>query len=326
MLQGHTIKERARDLQRRLDAVGYFINEQEALEVTIWLEERREHITVEGPPGSGKTSLVYALARIFAAPVERLECNEESTVEQALYGWDEKLQNLEKERAFQQNDGVLPDDPSPLIYKPSCLRPGVFVRAFRNPHPHTFVLINEIDKVPQQRQFEATFLQVIEEHAISIVETGTLVKPVTGTPPHVVVTSNAGTPGASERESLSYPLLRRGPYLYLPEPDRERRYELIRQKAPRLPLAVARECALFLERAKSVGMQKPISTSEGISWVRTLELFLPISTLTPAIVQDTIFKLAKSERDRERLRQKIQDPLLAFVARERSGWRPAFQG
>jgi MoxR-like ATPase len=326
MLQGTTMKELAHDLQRKLDAVGYFISEQEAFAVAIWLEERREHLTVEGPPGAGKTSLVYALARIFDAPVERLECNEESTVQQSLYGWDEKLQNLEKERAFQLNDGVLPDDPSPLIYKPSCLRPGVFMRAFRNLHPHTFVLINEIDKVPQKRQFEATFLQVIEEHSITIVETGEQVVPATGTPPHVVVTSNAGTPGASERESLSYPLLRRGGYLHLPEPDRERRYELIRQKAPKLPPMVARECALFLERAKSVGMQKPISTSEGISWVRTLELFLPFTTLTHDLIATTIFKLAKSERDRERLRAKIQEPLLSFVAREKALWRPAFLG
>ncbi len=301
--QPASIEQVAAAWQERLRQQGYLLGEADALQLAVFLAERREPLLLEGAPGVGKTSLAYAVAGALQAPLFRLNCFRNIGVGRVLYSWDERLQARRIDAA--SSSGELPEDVGPIVYHPSCRRAGLFARAFQHSHPDACVLVNEVDKIPEQEEFEATLLEVVEEHRITVDETGEVLTPKSGRPPHVFLTSNAGVWGSSNRESLSHPLLRRAIYIHLPEPDRQRRYDLVRLKAPRLPETVARECALFLERTRACQLQKPISNSEGLSWVQTLELFLPFDHLTPQLVEKTLSKLAKSIEDAERLRKKL---------------------
>lgn len=309
--------------RKRLDEVDYYIEPADALALAINIKQRIVPLLLEGPPGVGKTSLIYAVARVLRQTrVERLNCHRKVGVEKLLYDWDEGLQNLEIAKAERQADGATIDDYTHIRYNSKCLKPGVYVRAFRSTHQHPIVLINEIDKVPEQEAFEATTLEVIEENTITVEENGESLRPVTGLAPHTFITSNAGVRGSSERESLSHPLLRRCDYICLPEPDKEREYEVLRACAPELPTAVLRECALFMEAMRRfVRLQKPISLSEGITWVRAVREFLPLPHLTPEIAQATIFRLAKSQEDRTRVISNFKD-IFTHIGDTKKVWHP----
>jgi MoxR-like ATPase len=316
------IEERAAWWVKRLDEADYFLGEAEALHLTYFVEERNDPLILQGEPGCGKTSLVYALSRVLGgAPVERINCFKGIHVAKLLYGWDPTLQELAIKRAVELAGGEHPPDPTPFIYSSSCMRPGVFARAFRLKHPHTIVLVNEVDKVPEDEEFEAQTLEVIEEHQITVEETGECLRPATGIPPYCIFTSNAGVRGSSNRAALSNPLLRRAIEIDLPTANRERRYDVLRQKAPRLSPEVVKELTLFLEYMRRVNMQKPVALSEGISWARTLQLFLPFKELTPELVNKTIAKLGKSQKDKERLQAGYRD-LFTQVNTEKIVWTP----
>lgn len=314
------IQQEAAALRDKLSAVGYFLAPQESLDLAVFLQERNQPLITEGAPGSGKTSLVYAVAKVLDdAPVFRLNCYKSIGVDRVLYGWDRRLQEHRIDAAIRDNGGEMPNDIAPIIYHRSCMRPGVFVRAFESKHPHACVLINEVDKIPPEEEFEATMLEAIEEHIVTVDESGETIRPVKQ-PPHLFVTSNAGDKGSS-RESLSHPLLRRAMYINLPEPDRERRFEILCVKAPRLPHTLVRECALFLESVQAAPLQKPLANSEGIAWVQSLQHFLPLTNLSEEVVTKTLSKLAKSSEDHKRL-VNAYPRFFDHVTRESRAWTP----
>ena len=171
--------------------------------------------------------MAKCVAAAKGAPLYRLECYKSIGKREALYCWDERLQEIELKRQVECF-GDLPEDAASVIYQSRMMVPGVLTRALRNPHPDVFVLINELDKIPDQEAFEALLLEYLDEHAITVHETGERIGPASERPPHTVITSNAGVNGSSLRDSLSYPVLRRGKYVYLPEADRDRRYAILR--------------------------------------------------------------------------------------------------
>jgi DNA polymerase III delta prime subunit len=80
-------------LSERLRSTGYIVDSNAA--TTIYLASRlHKPLLLEGPAGSGKTQLAYAVAEAANTTVERLQCYEGINEEKAIGKFDEPLQRL----------------------------------------------------------------------------------------------------------------------------------------------------------------------------------------------------------------------------------------
>src|SRR5271168_2930623 len=81
------------DLEQGLRESGYIADS--VATTTVYLAARlQKPLLLEGPAGSGKTQLAYAVADAAETVVERLQCYEGINEEKAIGKFDESLQRL----------------------------------------------------------------------------------------------------------------------------------------------------------------------------------------------------------------------------------------
>ena len=81
------------EVSERLRSTGYIADP--IAKTTVYLAARlQKPLLLEGPAGSGKTQLAYAVAEAANTSVERLQCYEGINEEKAIGKFDEPLQSL----------------------------------------------------------------------------------------------------------------------------------------------------------------------------------------------------------------------------------------
>ena len=81
------------EVSERLRSTGYIADP--IATTTVYLAARlQKPLLLEGPAGSGKTQLAYAVAEAANTSVERLQCYEGINEEKAIGKFDEPLQRL----------------------------------------------------------------------------------------------------------------------------------------------------------------------------------------------------------------------------------------
>src|SRR5580704_18438080 len=138
---------------------------------TVYLAARlQKPLLLEGPAGSGKTQLAYAVAEAANTSVERLQCYEGINEEKAIGKFDEPLQRLcveLKAKSVSMDWESLQTELHSLRF----FRAGPLLRALQCEKP-CVLLIDELDKV--DHAFEALLLELLSVWQLSIPKLGTV--------------------------------------------------------------------------------------------------------------------------------------------------------
>jgi MoxR-like ATPase len=268
-----------------LARVGYLTDSITA--TTVYLADRlHKPLLLEGPAGSGKTELSYAVMRAVDAPIERLSCFEGITPEHAIGKFDESLQRLYVELATQSGT----PDWQALAREISTLNfflPGPLLKALLSKR-RAVLLIDELDKV--DHAFEATLLEILSVWQLSIPRLGTI---NAESIPFTVLTSN-------EERRLGDPIRRRSLYLRIEYPTPEREAEIVARRTPEASQETQRLIAGFAKALRAYRLEKPPSVSEMIDIALAIEL-LSIKEVTVEHRDVLLPLFAKTHRDRKKL-------------------------
>ena len=273
------------DVQDGLLRIGYITDE--ITTTIVYLAARmNKPILLEGPPGSGKTQLAYAVAEAAATGVERLQCFEGVNEEKAIGKFDESLQRLAAELVSISGSPQW-EAFSTEVHSERFFSPGPLMKALQY-RKRCVLLIDELDKVGPA--FEAMLLELLSVWQISIPKLG-VVK--AQTIPFVVLTSN-------EERRIGDPLRRRSFYLRVEHPTPEREAAILERRAPHRSAEFHRGMAGLAKALRGWSLEKPPSISEMLDLAEALGL-LGADRITPEMRDVLLPLLAKTEADRRKL-------------------------
>jgi MoxR-like ATPase len=243
-------------------------------------------VIVEGPAGSGKTQLAYAVAAAARTTVERLQCYQGINEEKAIGKFDEALQRLCVELKAKSGD-VDWTSVRTELHSQEFFNAGPLMRALLSENPRV-LLIDEIDKVDQE--FEAMLLELLSVWQLSIPKLGTV---RARSIPFVVLTSN-------EERRIGDPLRRRSFYLRVEHPTAEREAQIVALRTPDSTAEFHAGMAGLAKALRGWSLEKPPSVSEILDLAAALKI-LGHEQVTSDMRDVLLPLLAKTEADRKKL-------------------------
>jgi MoxR-like ATPase len=286
-----------RDLADKLLAARYVIDE-DVLSVIYLAAKMCRPLLIEGPPGSGKTELAYAVARAADTHVERLQCYVGINEDKAIGKFDEALQRLFLDsKADQVSSGW--EAIRQELHGLEFFTKGPLLRALLYEWKPCVLLVDEIDKVDQQ--FEALLLEVLSDWQLSIPKLGTV---SATTIPFVVLTSN-------EERRIGDPLRRRSFYIRFDHPSIDRERQILGLRTGQDSGIVHGQIAGLARALRCWSLEKPPSIAEMLDVAQALETF-GIDKILPEHRELLLPLLAKTEADRQRLL--LRDGFATLVA------------
>ena len=268
-------------LQAQLAQAGY-VAERNLAVTMLLMESISRPLLIEGDPGTGKTEVAKALAKIRHTKLIRLQCYEGLDTYNALYEWNYQRQLLAIKRAEASSAVPLDDDE---LFSAKYLLKRPLLDALTQPISPV-LLIDEIDRA--DAAFEAFLLELLSDYQVSIPEMGTI---TAQTIPFVVLTSN-GT------RDLSDALRRRCLYHFLDYPSFEKELAIVKTRLPLLSRKLAGQIVEFAQSLRRFDLKKKPGIAETLDWAAAL-LGMGISTLDGAGAEQIIDSLAALLKTRE---------------------------
>jgi MoxR-like ATPase len=290
------------ELEGGLRASGYIADS--VATTTVYLAARlQKPLLLEGPAGSGKTQLAYAVADAADTTVERLQCYEGINEEKAIGKFDEPLQRLCVELKAKSGS-VDWESLRTELHSQQFFGAGPLLRALQCEKP-CVLLIDELDKV--DHAFEALLLELLSVWQLSIPKLGTI---RARSIPFVVLTSN-------EERRIGDPLRRRSFYLRVEHPTAEREAEIVALRTPDSTHEFHAGMAGLAKALRGWSMEKPPSVSEILDLAQALKV-LGSEQITPDMRDILLPLLAKTEADRRKLLLRDGFASLIFDAQQYS--------
>jgi len=273
------------EIGERLRSTGYIADS--VATTTVFLAAKlHKPLLLEGPAGSGKTQLAYAVAGAADTTVERLQCYEGINEEKAIGKFDESLQRLCVELRAQSAHADW-ESLQAELHSQQFFSAGPLLRALQYEKP-CVLLIDELDKV--DHAFEALLLELLSVWQLSIPKLGTI---KANSIPFVVLTSN-------EERRIGDPLRRRSFYLRVEHPTAEREAEIVALRTPDSSCEFHAGMAGLAKALRGWSLEKPPSVSEILDLAQALKV-LGAQRVTPEMRDILLPLLAKTEADRRKL-------------------------
>jgi MoxR-like ATPase len=273
------------DVGAGLRATGYIADS--IATTTVYLAAKlHKPLLLEGPAGSGKTQLAYAVAEAAHTTVERLQCYEGINEEKAIGKFDEPLQRLYVELKAKSS-GVDWESVQIELHGRQFFSAGPLLRSLQYDHP-CVLLIDELDKV--DHAFEAMLLELLSVWTLSIPKLGTI---RARSIPLVVLTSN-------EERRIGDPLRRRSFYLRVEHPTAEREAQIVAFRTPDSSREFHAGMAGLAKALRGWSLEKPPSVSEILDLAQALRI-LGTEQITAEMRDVLLPLLAKTEADRRKL-------------------------
>ena len=290
------------ELEGGLRASGYIADS--VATTTVYLAAKlQKPLLLEGPAGSGKTQLAYAVADSADTTVERLQCYEGINEEEAIGKFDEPLQRLCVELK-SKSANVDWESLRTELHSQQFFGAGPLLRALQCERP-CVLLIDELDKV--DHAFEALLLELLSVWQLSIPKLGTI---KARSIPFVVLTSN-------EERRIGDPLRRRSFYLRVEHPTAEREAEIVALRTPDSTHEFHAGMAGLAKALRGWSMEKPPSVSEILDLAQALKV-LGTEQITAEMRDILLPLLAKTEADRRKLLLRDGFASLIFDAQQYS--------
>lgn len=277
-----------------LSAHNYISTPEIDITIKLALKLNRP-ILVEGPAGTGKTSIAISLADAFDWQLYRIQCYEGISVESVIGEFDYRRQLLHIELERQKPHSPMnPINLEDIFSRDFFIERPLFL-SFISDQPNV-LLIDEIDK--SDEEFEAYLLEALGERQISIPELGTI--KAKNQDQLVILTSNSS-------RDLSEPLRRRCLYLYVDFPSLEREKEILAVHTE-LPLdsPLLSSLANIVHNLRTLDLRKVPSIAETIDWANAL-LHLGVTQLDEQVLKNTLPVLLKYQEDLQLLQNKHRE-------------------
>ncbi len=283
--------------QIELEKAGYIASEEINLALSVALHLEKP-VLVEGPAGTGKTSIALAAAKALNWELYRIQCYEGISDVQIIgeFNYKKQLLQIEMDKAA----GSYQNGAFTNIFSEEFFIKRPLLQAMTNGKP-TVLLIDEIDKA--DFEFEAFLLEALGEKQITVPELGTFTQQNTML---TILTSNA-------TRDLSEALRRRCLYLYLdfPTPDQEKEIIKVHTQGE-LDEPILNTIAHIIANIRKQNLRKVPSISESIDWAKTL-IALGIKHIDIDVIHKTLPILLKYHEDIERIENWLRQRTLKEI-------------
>lgn len=268
-----------------LRAQGYLTGRDVATQVYL-ASRLGKPLLVEGPGGSGRSTLARAVAATAGALCFTVACHASIAPDEATHSWDTARQLLHIREAEEKRRNV--ERARAEAFGAAFLFPGPVLRALQSPEP-AVLLFRDVDTAPEA--FQQWLGTLLDEMALDIPPLG---KVAPRHRPLCLLTATSG-------EGLAASLLHRTLAVSLSYPPFDVEVEILLRHVGGMTRPLAAQVVNLVARLRQHPLLVRPGLAESLDWARAL-VALRAGALSPALVDQTIGCILKDSRDIDRMR------------------------